>query len=90
MSHTLVTECQEALQAEYEVVYMMGRENRFFKDKLMTLASDFEKAGEHNPFFYRCALVILEQWYGWEDVHHGEDYREIDQMMCRIRKKYSQ
>ena len=81
-------ELQEAYQAEFELVYMMGRENRFFKRKLMELAQPFEEAGEQNPFFYRCALVILEQWYGWEDVYHGEDYREIDEMLCRIRKKY--
>jgi hypothetical protein len=79
-------ECQEARRAQYEVIVMMGQENRLFKHKLMALASDFEKAGEQNPFFYECALVLLQQWYGWEDVHHGEDFMDIDQMMRRLHK----
>lgn len=74
--------------ATYEIFMMMGQEKRFFTDQLVALAKDIAKAGEQNPIFYKCAMYVLDQWYGWEQDPHVGESKEVMALSLEYASKY--
>ena len=80
----------EADRAAYEIFMMMGQEKRLFTDQLVALAKDIAKAGEQMPIFYKYALHVLDQWYGWEQDPHVGESKEVMELSFEYASKYAE